>query len=332
MFRKPMFAALTLLATTATPFVTQPAEAAAIQQQDVTDASLVRLLPGFHEAEVTTNGVRIHYVEGGKGPTVVLLPGWPQTWWGFHKEMPALAQHYHVVSVDLRGMGASGRPAGGYDKKTMAADIAGLVRHLGPEPVYIVGHDIGSMVAYAFAANYPELTRKLVMLDVAHPDPSLAKWTLLPEVGTFGDKVGDGSKAYAWWFAYHQVKGLPEELGANGGIAKEQTWFFHYLTRDDRSIDARDRAVYAAAYSSRDAIRAGDAWYQAFPQDIADFATYGDISVPVLAIGGPGYSWLNAVVPPKAPKARVVRFTDSGHFIPDEVPDELLAQLADFLK
>lgn len=298
---------------------------------DVSDAALVRTLPGFTESYASVGGVRLHYVVGGSGPALLLLPGWPETWWSYHKVMPALARKHRVIAIDLRGMGSSDKPAGGYDKKTMAGDVAGLVRSLKLGKVDVVGHDIGSMVAYSFAANHPDLTRRAVLLDVAPPDASLAKWPLLPEVGTFGDKVGDGSHAYAWWFAYHQVPELHAKLAADGRIRFELDWFFHYLLKDDASIDARDRAVFTAAYSSPDALRAGDAWYQAFSQDIVDNERNEKLAMPVLALGGPGYGWLASVMPAKALKARVERL-DSGHFIPEEVPEQLIAQLEAFLR
>ncbi|MGY4768707.1 alpha/beta fold hydrolase [Kribbella sp. CWNU-51] len=113
----------------------------------------MRLDGGFHSHFARVNGVRLHYVAGGKGEPLVLVPGWPATWWSYHKVMPLLAQHYRVIVVDIRGMGASERPAGGYDKKTMARDIYELVRSLGYRQVNIAGHDIGVMVAFSFPAN-----------------------------------------------------------------------------------------------------------------------------------------------------------------------------------
>ncbi|WP_224362156.1 alpha/beta fold hydrolase [Hyalangium versicolor] len=306
------------------------AQAAPKQGAAVSDAALVRTLPGFANGEATVNGVRLHYVAGGQGSPVVLLPGWPETWWAFHKIMPALAKEHRVISVDLRGMGSSDKPAGGYEKKAMAQDIFELVRQLGYDKVDVVGHDIGAQVAFSFAANHPEAARKIVLLDVPHPDAQLATWPLLPAVGTFGDKI-DEAHPFAWWFAFHQVKGLPEQI-LEGRQHLEQEWFFRYLLKDESAIDARDRAVYAAAYSSRDAIRAGNAWYQAFPQDIVDDGTYSKLTMPVLALGGPGYGWLKATLSGKATDLRAIKVEGSGHFIAEEKPEATVGYLTDFLK
>lgn len=300
-------------------------------QQGISDAELVATLSGFSNEYATVNSIRLHYVAGGTGSPVILLPGWPETWWSFHKIMPALTQGHRVIAVDLRGMGGSDKPENGYDKKTMAADIAALIRQLGYPQADIVGHDIGAQVAFSVAANHPDVTRRLVMLDVPHPDAQLATWPLLPAVGTFGDKVGDGSHAFAWWFAFHQVKGLPEQLLA-GRQEIEQQWFFHYLTQDDASLDARDRAVYAATYASRDAIRAGNAWYQAFPQDIVDDATYARLAMPVLGLGGPGYAWLRSTLERHASDLRVVRVENSGHFIAEEQPAVTIREIEQFFR
>jgi len=297
---------------------------------DISDAGLVRTLPGFSEGTATVNGIRLHYVIGGKGNPVVLLPGWPETWWAFHKIMPALAQNHRVIAVDLRGMGASDKPTDGYDKKTMAKDILELVRQLGHDKVDVVGHDIGAQVAFSFAANHPQATRKIALLDVPHPDAQLATWPLLPAAGTFGDKI-DEQHPYPWWFAFHQVKGLPEQI-LEGRAELEQAWFFRYLLQDENALDSRDRAVYAAAYNSRDALRAGYAWYQAFPQDIIDDGTYGKLTMPVLGLGGPGYSWLKATLSTKATDLKVIKVEGSGHFIAEEKPDATITYLEDFLK
>jgi len=322
--------AIALGAAFSTPAMSAPkTPAAAVAPATISDAALVRTLPGFQEGVAEVNGVRLHYVAGGTGKALVLLPGWPQTWWAYHKIMPALAKTHRVIAVDLRGMGASSKPATGYDKKTMAADIHALVRHLGYDKADIAGHDIGSQVAYAYAANHPEATNKLIMMDVPHPDAGLATWPLLPQAGTFGDKI-DEAHPFAWWFAFHQVRGLPEDILA-GRQHLEQEWFYRYLLKDESAIDARDRAVYYKAYASRDAIRAGNAWYQAFPQDILDHKTYGKLAMPVLALGGPGYGWLKATLEPTVSDLKVIKIEGSGHFIAEEQPAATIAALEAFL-
>lgn len=301
-----------------------------VSQTETSDTALVRRLPGFENGYASVNGVRIHYVAGGKGEPVVLLPGWPETWWAYNKVMPTLARQYRVISVDLRGMGSSDKPAGGYDKKNMAKDIRELLRHLGHDKAYIVGHDIGAQVAFSFAANHPESTRKLVMLDVPHPDEGLLNWPMLPVHGTFTDKI-DERYPYVWWFAFHQVKGLPEQL-LEGRVHLEHNWFFKYLLLDEASIGPADRAVYAAAYNSADAIRAGNAWYQAFTQDIIDGKTYSKLEMPVLGLAGPGYEWLKATLANKATNAKVFRIEKSGHFVQEEQPEATSKAMLEFFQ
>lgn len=307
----------------------QSAPSVVYSKEPTHDAALVKRLPGFQSQVADVNGTRIHYVVGGSGPAIVLLPGWPQTWWTYHKIMPALAKQYTVVAVDLRGMGSSAKPADGYDKKTMAKDVRDLLAKLGRSDAYVVGHDIGAQVAWSFAASYPEATKKLVMLDVPHPDEGLYSWPILPRPNTFGDKI-DPSAPFAWWFAFHQVKRLPERMLA-GRAHVEQEWFFTYLMKDESALSPLDRAVYANAYRSADAIRAGNAWYQAFPQDIVDEKSYPKLAMPVLGIAGPGYGWLSSTLSAKATNVRTIHLADSGHFVQEEAPDETVRLILEFL-
>jgi pimeloyl-ACP methyl ester carboxylesterase len=317
------------LAMTCAAMAQSPAKVSGKAAAELADVVLVRALPGFRNGYADVNGIRLHYVEGGKGATLVLLPGWPETWWEFHKIIPTLASHYHVIAVDLRGMGGSSRPQGGYDKKNMAEDIYQLVRLLGHEKINIAGHDIGSMVAFSFAANHPEATLKVALLDVPHPDESMMEIRMLPDVGTFGAKIDDEHPGYTWWFAFHQVKGLPETI-LQGRFAIYQNFLIDYLSKDSSSIGPRDRAIYAAAYSSRDAIRAGDAWYQTFSQDVLDSKTYKKLEMPVLGLGGPGYGWLKVAVTPKVENFRLVKVENSGHFIQEEQPEIVEKLFIDF--
>ncbi len=286
------------------------------------DASLAASLDGgftSHHAEV--NGTRLHYVGGGSGEPLVLLGGWPQTWWQWHKVMPDLARRYRVIAVDLRGMGGSAKPDTGYDKKTMAADVHALLGHLSIGSAHLAGHDIGAMVAYAHAANHPAATRRLALLDVSHPEEAWAQMPLLPRPGL----------RHLWWFAFNQVQGLPEQLLA-GRYHLLLDRLFAAMTADPGSIDARSRAVYARAYDSPDAIRAGNAWYRAFRQDIDDLAGYSPVTAPLLALGGEhsNYERLLTAVPELGSDTRVVRVDGSGHYLPEERPETVLAELTRF--
>ncbi|MFE0865827.1 alpha/beta fold hydrolase [Streptomyces rochei] len=287
-----------------------------------TDEELARSLPGdFRSHLADVNGTRLHYVSGGSGEPLVLLPGYPQTWWAWHKVLPALAERFHVIAADLRGMGGSARPAGGYDKKTMAADIHALVRYLGYQDVHIAGHDMGAMVAFAFAANHPEATRKVAMLDTPHPDESYYDLRLMARPGTGITR---------WWWAFNQVRDLPQVL--YGGRMREVIdWLFEHALADQSLIDERDRAVYAQRYDSPEGIRAACAWYQAYHQDIEDRKTYGKLDVPVLGIGSRHtYEYFRHLLPTLAGDVRVERAADSVHYFPEEEPELITRYLLDF--
>lgn len=291
------------------------------------NADLVASLPGFTSRFADVNGVRLHYVEGGSGEPLLLLPGWPETWWSYHKLMPQLAQHFRVISVDIRGMGASSKPADGYDKKTMAADIAALVKALGYSRVNVAGHDIGAMVAFAYAAQHQESVVKLAILDVPHPDDGWMKIPMLPEPGRFGSRIDEDHPVYPWWFAFHQVKGLPEKLLA-GRLDIYLNYCIDYLSTNPAAIDAFDRQVYIDHYS----ILAGDAWYQAFPQDVIDARHYPALDMPVLGLGSVGYDWLRASLPTKAKNVRFVKIENSGHFFMAEQPERTADELIKFFR
>ncbi|NKE61092.1 alpha/beta hydrolase [Lentzea sp. PSKA42] len=277
-------------------------------------------LPGFRHNYTEVNGVRLHYVTGGRGEPLVLLPGWPQTWWEYHKIMPALATKFRVIAVDLRGMGGSEKPQGGYDKKTMATDIHELVKKLGYDKVGVAGHDIGSQVAFSFAANFPNATRKVALMDVLHPDEGYYQLPLLPPPGEFS----------LWWFAFNQVQTLPEQL-LTGRFRYLIDWLFANTAFNPDAIDERSRAIYARAYNSPDAIRAGNGWYKAFHQDIADGKTYAKLTPPVLGLASvPSFEQFKAALPNVATDFKVVRVDGAGHWLAEEQPDTVARELTEF--
>ena len=167
------------------------------------------------------------------------------------------------------------------------------------------------------------------MMDVPHPDDFFMAMPLLPQVGKFGEKIDGGHPGYPWWFAFHQVKGLPERL-LKGRMNVYQDFLLDYLTKDSRSISAFDRSVYHAAYRSPDAIRAGDAWYQTFSQDVIDAKAYPKLTMPILGLGSTGYDWLKASLIPKGTNVKLLKIDNSGHFFPEEQPRVTAQRLLDF--
>jgi len=287
------------------------------------DKELIKSLPNFSNHYINVNGIQLHYVIGGQGEPLVLIPGYPETWWAYHKVMPVLAEKYHVIVVDIRGMGSSDKPVDGYDKRNMAKDVFELVQQLGFKKIYIAGHDIGAHVAFSFAANYSDLVAKLIILDTPHPDAGMYQLPMLPISGT--------NHLYPWWLSFNQVKELPERL-LEGRMDIVIEWLFNNLLKDVNSVSDFDKSTYASAYNSKDAIRASNGWYQAFPQDIQDIKTYHKLSIPTLGIGGSGYDMLTMSLPDTINDVEIKKVDDSGHFILTEKPTETVKLMIDFLE
>ena len=150
----------------------------------------------FSHHTASVNGIQVHYVIGGQGDPVVLLHGFPQSWYEWRHIMPALAKNYTVIAPDLRGFGDSSKPITGYDGKTTAEDIYQLTSQLGFNQIFLAAHDVGSQTAYSYAAAHPNNVTKLVIMDFPFPG------FLPPEFGENGP----------WWFAFHQTPNLPEAL------------------------------------------------------------------------------------------------------------------------
>ncbi|ADB38763.1 alpha/beta fold hydrolase [Spirosoma linguale] len=299
-------------------------------QNMYSDEELITHFPGFTNQYATVNGVRLHYVEGGTGIPLVCLPGWPQTWYSYKPVAVELAKTYRVIIVDIRGMGSSEKPQSGYDKKTMAADIAALLQQLGLTNVHLMGHDIGGMVAMSFAFNYPQFTQKLIVLDGSHPSEGLMQMSLIPPRGTFAGKM-DADRPYAWWMGFNQVKELPEKILA-GRFQYLLDWLFQYVMIDDSKMSPLERAVYASSYNDAESIRAANAWYQTFQQDIDDAQTYQPLAMPVLGIGSyVSYNYMKMGLPYVAKDAQVVGILDSGHYLFEERPAQVLDAVLRFL-
>lgn len=266
-------------------------------------------------------GVTLHYVTAGAGPAVVLLHGWPQTWYMWRRVIPALARRYRVIAPDLRGLGDSSRPLDGYDKKTMAGDVWGLLHdELGLERFFAVGHDWGGPVAYRLAADHPEAVRRLAILDVVIP--------------------GDGTDVMymnRWHHAFHWVPDVPEALTAGRERIYLEHFYRNWGARPDVMTEA-DIDEYVRTYSKPGAMRAGFNLYRATPRDVADneetIARFR-LPMPVLGLSGSGGRGRGADVVLAslrrvADDVRGEELPDCGHWVPEEVPDLLVAKLFDF--
>ena len=297
-------------------------EVTIMQNERYDDQYLVSLLPGFTNHYQELNGITLHYVEGGEGSALILLAGWPQTWWSFHKVMRILAKYHKVIVLDFIGMGSSSKPTGGYSKKNMAGDIASLIEKMGLEKVSIAGHDIGANIAISFAGQFLEHVDKLIVLDTPHPEESLYKLPMLPI----------GMPVHPWWVAFNQVKELPELL-LEGRFHIIQNWLFDKMLVDNESINDFDRKVYAKAYETKDAIRSSNGWYQAFPEDIQDIKNMKMIEAPTLGIGSSaGLAMLKTSLPGYIKNLQLSEIKDSGHFIQEEQPDEVATAILEFLR
>ncbi|HUF21660.1 MAG TPA: alpha/beta hydrolase [Burkholderiales bacterium] len=264
--------------------------------------------------------VRLHYVTAGKGPAVVLLHGWPQTWFMWRKILPGLCEHYRVIAPDLRGLGDSSRPDSGYDKKTVAHDIWRLVHDvLGEERFFLVGHDWGGPTAFSLAAQHRDAVRRIAIFDVPVP--------------------GDGTPVFfnnRWHHGLHREHDLAEALTAG----REDVYLgFFYRTwgASPDAISEEDQREYLRTYRQPGAMRAGFNFYRATPQDIEDnqaFLAQGKLQMPVLCYGGSeGRGRGKSAIESWQRVAENVRggiAERCGHWIPEERPQWVLQQLLEF--
>jgi len=202
----------------------------------------------FSHHTAAENGIQLHYVIGGKGDPLVLLHGWPETWYGWRHVMLALAKNFTVVVPDLRGLGDSSKPLSGYDGKTLAEDLHQLVGRLGFKTIFLVGHDIGTQVAYSYAAAHPTEVKKLVVMELTIP--GFAPAVRMP----------------LWWVTFHQTPDISEAL-VEGKEMMYLSWFFHNLAYNPAAITQADINEYVSHYSAPGGMRAGFEYYRAFPQD-----------------------------------------------------------------
>jgi pimeloyl-ACP methyl ester carboxylesterase len=270
-----------------------------------------------HDADV--NGVKLHYMTAGHGPAVILIHGYAETSRMWRPIIPLLAQKFTVIAPDLPGIGDSEIPKDGLDMKNAAIRIHALAKTLGVENARIVGHDIGLMVAYAYAAQFPAETEKLVVMDA-----------FLPGVAGWEDVYNNPR---IWHFRFNGP--TPEALVRG----RERTYFEHFwndfAADKTHSIPEADRVAYTAAYARPGRMRAGWAYFVSFQQAAKDFAELSQtkLTMPVLAIGGEKANGevLGQQMKIVATDARMVVLKNTGHWVLEENPKGTIDALTNFL-
>ena len=270
--------------------------------------------------------VTIRYAAAGAGVPVVLLHGWPSTWYEWRRLMPLLATGYRVIAPDLRGLGDSSRPPDGYDKKSVAADLWQLLAaDLGLTRWHLVGHDWGGPVAFALTAAHPEAICTLTIVDVTLPG--------------IGPDISQGGKR--WHHAFHMTPDLPEAL-VQGRERAYLTWFYKTFSWQPEAFTAADIDEYLRTYAQPEALCAGFAYYRNIPRDTADNRALLEsgfrLTLPVLAIGGARAEARGRGREPEASLEVIADdvtgavIADCGHFVPEERPAELAALLLEHFR
>jgi len=265
------------------------------------------------------NGVRLHYLVAGKGEPILLLHGYAQTSRMWRPLIGELARTNTVIAPDLRGFDQSSKPDAGYDKKTMAQDVHALAASLGFKRVRVVGHDIGLMVAYAYAAQYPTEVDRVALMDAFLPG------------------VGDWQTVWLlrdlWHFHFYGE--VPLKLVAG----RERIYFEHFwndfAADPQRSVSEEDRRFYAEAYARPGGMRAGFEVFHAFAQDAKDFAQFAQtrLTMPMLVLTGEKASGEFLIQQARLVASDVEGFIvkGSGHWLVDEAPDQVIPKLVSFL-
>ena len=276
-----------------------------------------------HRAEV--NGIRLFYRRAGEGPPVVLLHGFPETCHAWRKVMPLLAERHTVIAPDLRGCGASDRPATGHDKRTVASDIRALADQLGLGPVNLVAHDVGMMVGYAYACAWPDQVRRLVLMEAA-----------LPGLGL--EAMYDAARHPRMWHLplFEAPNGLAETLIAG----RERVFVEHFMRQQAYNQDGLEPEAldeYARCLAQPGALSGGIGYFRAHWTDAEHNRENArtKLTMPVMTMGGTASfgAGLKAEVEPLVEHLRHVMIDECGHYLAEEQPgrvaDALLRFFAD---
>jgi pimeloyl-ACP methyl ester carboxylesterase len=276
----------------------------------------------FTSRYIDTGDLRLHAVIGGEGPPLLLVHGWPETWYGWRLLMPALARDFEVIAVDQRGRGLSDKPAGGYDTGTLAGDMVALMDVLGHHRFAVVGHDTGFAIGYALAADHPDRIDRVALAEIpGSPGAAPSPPVFVP--GPINDRL--------WHLPFNRLEGINEQL-VEGREAIFFGWEFDAAAKKlpDDVID-----YYVGLLSDPDSLRGSFGFYRALDTTIAQDVqrTARRLAMPVLAIGGEASFGEHVADAMKlaADDVESLVLPGTGHFVAEEAPDEMLAALGTFL-
>jgi pimeloyl-ACP methyl ester carboxylesterase len=279
----------------------------------------------FNSRFVDIGELRLHAVIGGEGPPLLLIHGWPQSWYAWRMLMPTLARHFEVIAVDQRGMGLSDKPKDGYDTATLANDLAALMDTLGHGRFAVYGTDTGMPIAYALAADHPERVERLVVSEAPLPGISPSPPLFLPPP----------LNARLWHLAFNQ---LPAEVNEALVEGREEIFFGAEFdaSAGTKKLPAEAVSHYIGTLAAdREALRGSFELYREFPTMIAQNEQRKSrrLTMPVLAIGGEesGGEGVTATMKLVADDVQGAVLAGAGHWVAEQAPEQLLSELNDFL-
>ena len=285
----------------------------------------------FHHDTVVIEGVRLHFVEGGSGTPILLLPGWPQSWYAWRYVMPLLARAgRRVIALDPRGMGDSDRPASGYEMRSVAAELHDFVEALklaANGPVDIVGHDMGVWIGYAYAAEWPDDVKRLAVFDAALPGITPPAPAGIPSAE---------ANVRTWHLAFNRLDDLPEML-LQGREREFLTWLFRAKSARPWTITPADLGEYVRVNAAPGATRAALSYqrHTLGPEGIAHSRSRAarKLAMPVLAFGADagGGATLPDTMPLIAEDVRGGVFAGCGHYVAEEAPRAVAEQIISFM-